>query len=114
MLSLAMGGAFAGLAGLYVSHALLARLPVDLAAGIGFEGLVVALLARNDPKYVPLAAFSYAYLKAGAQAMERASDVSREVVLVIQAVIVLLVVADRLLPTLMRLWPSTWKKGGSR
>lgn len=98
ILSMAIGGAFAGLAGLHLSNGLLKRLPVDLTPGIGFEGLVVALLARNDPKRVPLAAFMYAYLKGGAQAMERASDVSREVVLIIQALMVLLVVCERFVP----------------
>ena len=97
-LSMAIGGAFAGLAGFHLSHGLLKRLPVDLNPGLGFEGLVVALLARNQPRAVPLAALLYAYLKTGAQAMELASDVSREMVLVIQACIVLLVVSQRLLP----------------
>lgn len=98
MLSMALGGAFAAFAGVHVSNALLKRLPVDLTPGMGFEGLVVALLARNEPRNIPMAAFLYAYLRAGAQAMERTTDVSREVVLVIQAFIILFVVAERLLP----------------
>lgn len=98
MLSMALGGAFAAFAGMHVSNALLKRLPVDLTPGMGFEGLVVALLARNEPRNIPMAAFLYAYLRAGAQAMERTTDVSREVVLVIQAFIILFVVAERLLP----------------
>jgi simple sugar transport system permease protein len=97
-LSMAAGGAFAALAGLHISNGLLKRLPVDLAPGLGYDGLLVALLARNDPKAVPWAALFYAWLRTGAQAMERSTDVSREVVLVIQALIILFVVADRLLP----------------
>lgn len=99
--SLALGGALAGLAGLHMSNALLKRLPVELTPGIGFEGLVVALLARNDPKAIPMAALGYAYLKAGAQAMERVTDVPREVVLIVQAAVLLLVVCERL-------WPQRW------
>jgi simple sugar transport system permease protein len=94
ILSMAMGGLFAALAGLHISNALLKRLPVDLTPGIGFDGLVVALLARNDPKNVPVTACLYAYLRVGAQAMERTADVSREIVLVIQAFIILFVVAE--------------------
>ena len=101
VLAMAIGGAFAGLAALHVSHALLRRLPVDLNPGLGFEGLVVALLARNQPRAVPWAALLYAYLKAGAQAMERTADVSREMVIVIQACIVLFVVSEQLVPALM-------------
>jgi simple sugar transport system permease protein len=99
MLSMALGGVFAAFAGVHLSNAVLKRLPVDLTPGMGFEGLVVALLARHEPRAIPLAAFLYAYLRAGAQAMERTTDVSREVVLVIQAFIILFVVAERLLPT---------------
>ena len=98
VLSMALGGIFAAFAGVHVSNALLKRLPVDLTPGMAFEGLVVALLARNEPRAIPMAAFLYAYLRAGAQAMERTSDVSREVVLVIQAFIILFVVSERLLP----------------
>jgi simple sugar transport system permease protein len=97
-LSMALGGVFAGLAGLHLSNALLQRLPVDLTPGLGYDGLVVALLARNEPKAVPLAAFFYAWLRTGALAMERSTDVSREMVLVIEALIILFVVADRLVP----------------
>lgn len=98
ILSMATGGIFAAFAGIHISNALLKRLPVDMAPGLGFDGLVVALLARNDPKNIPLAAFFYAYLRTGAQAMERSSDVSREIVMLIQAFIILFIVADRLLP----------------
>jgi len=110
-LSMAMGGVFAGLAGLHVSHALLKRLPVDLTPGIGFEGLMIALLARNDPKAVPFAALMYSYLKVGAQAMEQASDVSRDMVLVIQSFIVLFVVSERLIsPTTLRWTTTRWRQ----
>ena len=98
-MAMGLGGLFAGLAGLHLSHGLLRRMPVDLAPGLGFEGLMVALLGRNDPRGVVLAAFLYAYLKVGAQAMERTTDVSREMVLIIQACVVLFVVSERLLPS---------------
>jgi simple sugar transport system permease protein len=72
--------------------------------GIGFEGIVVALLARNDPKAVPLAGLFYGYLRTGAQIMERSSDVTREMVLVIQAIIILLITAERVLPLIQAWW----------
>ncbi len=119
MLSMAAGGVFAGLAGAHIGHGLLKRLPVDLPAGLGLEGLVVALLARHEPRAIPMAAFLYAYLRAGAQAMERSSDVSREMVLVIQALIILFVVAQRLWPVdgpgaWLRRWMRRRSSPGSR
>jgi len=100
IMSMAIGGAFAALAGIHIAHALLKRLPVDLNPGMGFDGLVVALLARNQPRAIPMAAFLYATLRTGALAMERSTDVSRELVLVIEAVIILFILAERLLPAL--------------
>jgi len=74
------------------------KLIANITIGIAFEGIVVALLARNNPVAVPFAALAYGYLRAGADIMERSSDVSREMVLVIQAIIILLVTAERVLP----------------
>ncbi|MGO4568868.1 ABC transporter permease [Rhizobium sp. 2YAF20] len=100
-LSMALGGIFAGLAGFHISNALLKSLPVDLAPGLGFEGIVVALLARNNPLAIPVVAILYAYLRVGAQVMERSSDVTREMVMIIQAFIILFVVAERFGPSLL-------------
>lgn len=102
VLSMALGGALAGLAGFHIGHAVLGRLPVDLAPGLGFEGLLVALLARHQPRAILGAAFFYAWLRAGGQAMERGSDVSREIALVVQALVIVLVMAERW-P-----WPRRW------
>jgi simple sugar transport system permease protein len=105
-LSMAFGGIFAGLAGFHVSNALLKSLPVDLAPGLGFEGIVVALLARNNPLAVPVVAILYAYLRVGAQVMERSTDVTREMVLIIQAFIILFVVAERFGPAMIANWQA--------
>lgn len=97
-LSMALGGAVAGMAGFHIANAILKRLPSDFPAGLGFEGIVVALLARNDPRLIIPAALFYGYLRTGAQVMERTTDVSREMVLVVQAIIILLIVSEKLLP----------------
>jgi len=96
--SMALSGALAGLTGAYLAMGLLKKLTLNLSPGIGFEGIVVALLARNRPFGVLIAGLFYGYLRTGAQIMERSSDVTREVVMVIQAVIILLITAERLFP----------------
>ena len=100
-LSMAISGILAGLAGAHLANGLVKRLTLNLSPGIGFEGIVVALLARNDPLAVLVTGLFYGYLRTGAQIMERSSDVTREVVLLIQAIIILLVTAERLLPVLL-------------
>jgi simple sugar transport system permease protein len=103
-LSMAVSGILAGLAGAHLTMGLLKQLTLNISLGIGFEGIVVALLARNNPKAVPLAGLFYGYLRTGAQIMERSSDVTREVVLVIQAIIILLITAERVLPLIQAWW----------
>lgn len=101
-LSMALSGILAGLAGAHLVNGLLRRLTLNLSPGIGFEGIVVALLARNNPVGVLVAGLFYGYLRTGAQIMERSSDVTREVVLIIQAIIILLITAERVWPTVQR------------
>ncbi len=97
-LSMAISGVLAGLAGAHLVLGLLGRVTLGLSPNIGFEGIVVALLARNNPIGVLFAGLFYGYLRTGASIMERSSDVTREVVLLVQAVIILLVTAERLFP----------------
>ncbi len=103
-LSMAVSGILAGLAGAHLSMGLLKQLTLNLSLGIGFEGIVVALLARNDPRFVPVAGLFYGYLRTGAQIMERSSDVTREVVMIIQAIIILFITAERIVPLIQEWW----------
>ena len=98
VLTMAVSGIFAGLAGAHLAMGIHTKLILNISLGLGFEGIVVSLLARNNPLGVPFAGLAYGYLRAGADIMERSSDVSREMVLVIQAIIILLVTAERVLP----------------
>ncbi len=69
----------------------------DMSYNYGWDGIIVATLARNNPKYVAPAALFLAYLRAGAKIMNRRSDVPSEVIKIVQAIIILLIVAHGLL-----------------
>jgi len=101
-LAMAVSGILAGLAGAHLTMGIHGRVITQITASLGFEGIVVALLARNNPLMVPIAALAYGYMRAGADIMERSSDVPREMVLVIQAIIILLVTAERILPMVQK------------
>jgi len=96
MLSMAVSGIVAGLAGAHLSMGIFRQLISGLSFGLAFEGVVVSLLARNNPLVIPFTALLYAYLRSGAQFMERDANVSFEVVRIIQAVIILLITAEAL------------------
>ena len=102
IMAFAAGGVFAGLSGAHLAMGIHTKLIQNISLGLGFEGIVVATMARNNPLFVPLAGLAYGYLRAGADVMERSSDMSREMVLVIQAIIILLVTAERLLPVIQQ------------
>ena len=97
MLTMAISGILAGLAGAHLSMGIHRKLILNISVGLAFEGVVVALLARNNPLVVPFTGFLYAYLRTGAQVMERDADISAEVVRIIQAVVILLITAESLL-----------------
>jgi general nucleoside transport system permease protein len=100
-LSFIVGGALAGLAGAHLVFGVFGRLEPSMASGLAFLGIVIALLGRNNPFGIVVAAAFYAYLRVGGDAMEQQTDVGSELIVVIQAVIVLLVTAQAL-PLLVR------------
>ena len=62
-----------------------------------FAGIVVALLAKDNPLMVPLSACFIAYINTGANIMAMNSDVSSEMAQIIQGVIMLLIASGALL-----------------
>jgi simple sugar transport system permease protein len=101
-LAMTLSGITAGIAGTHLVLAINNRLVDAMGLGIGFEGVNISTLARGNPLLVPLVSFLYGYMRAGAEVMERTTDVSRELVIVIQAVILLMVTAERLMPTIQQ------------
>ena len=96
MLAMAISGAIAGLAGAGLVLGTFGRVNAAPSAGYGFDGIVVALLARNFPLAVIPAALFYSYLRVGADVMGQSTDVPFEMANVIQAIIILLITADTL------------------
>lgn len=65
--------------------------------GYGWDGMTVAILAKNNPAFVPLAAFFIAYLDRGCQLMATYCDISSNMIDIIQAVIFLFFAAEQFL-----------------
>jgi simple sugar transport system permease protein len=97
ILSQTLGGAIAGLGGAVEVMGMYARFQWTTLPGYGWDGVIIAILARNKPQFVPLAALFLAYLRVGANVMARVSDVPSEIITVIQAIMIMLVTATALL-----------------
>lgn len=63
----------------------------------GFDGFIIAIMARNNPFIVPIVALFFGYLRTGASEMARLTDVSNEVVFIIQAIMIILIGANAFL-----------------
>jgi simple sugar transport system permease protein len=97
ILSQLVGGFIAGIGGSIEILGMYKRFSWQNLPGYGWDGIIVAILARNNPAYVPLGAFFLAYLRIGADLMSRTSDVQNEVVAIIQGIIIVFIVAESFL-----------------
>ncbi len=92
-----IGGLLAGIGGSIETLGMYTRFSWQSLPGYGMDGVIVAILARNNPLYVPVAAFFLAYLRIGADLMSRYSDVPNELVALIQGVMIILIAASSFL-----------------
>src|SRR3984957_13549910 len=90
---MALSGALAGLGGAVQVSAISHRLYEKLSRGWGFEAIAVALVARLNPLAVVPAALLFGALDNGSQAMQRTQGISPELVQVIQALVILIILA---------------------
>lgn len=95
--SFVCGGGLAGLAGFGEVAGVYHCLPDSLSPGFGYTGIVIALLARLNPLWAVLVAYLLAALTVGAGGMQRAIGVPVSLVTVMEAVLILIVLATRLL-----------------
>jgi simple sugar transport system permease protein len=96
-------GALGGLLGsMFVQGQAFGQLTVLFEGGFAFEGVLIAIVARNRPLAVPVVAMFYAYLRQGAQLMNIRTDVPAEVISVVAALIILLVASQFGLPAWLK------------
>ncbi|MGH9838799.1 MAG: ABC transporter permease [Blastocatellia bacterium] len=97
VLAMALSGALAGMVGINEVLGYRYRYYHDYSPGYGFTGIAVALLGRNHPVGVVLAAILFGALIRGGLFVDIFSDkVSKDLVLVLQALIILFVAMEML------------------
>jgi general nucleoside transport system permease protein len=105
VLSLALSGALAGLGGAVQILGVDRAMPVLYSSDYGFDAIPVALLGQNQPLGVVLSAILFGALRNGSDVMQLRSGgaVSKEVIFIVQGVILLLVATPALIRWIYRI-----------
>ena len=93
-------GALSGLAGFMEVAGVQRRMIENLSPGFGYTAIIVALLGQTNPIGVLLAAVLFAALQIGSTTMESAVGVPSALTTIIQALVVLFLVAQNVVPVL--------------
>lgn len=99
-----LAGILCGLGGIIECLGLHKRFEWTTTPGYGFDGCMIAMLAGNNPFGVIGAAVFVGYLRVGADLVSRFTDVPTEMISILQAAIILLISADRLLHRYKQRW----------
>jgi ABC-type uncharacterized transport system permease subunit len=94
VLALTLGGLLAGLAGAVEILGVSGNMPAAYSTNIGFDAITVALLGRANPVGIVFGGLLLGAMRAGAPLMETVADVPRQMVDVLQGIILFFLAAD--------------------
>jgi simple sugar transport system permease protein len=78
-------------------------LSAGISPGFGFDGIAIALMARSRPKGVVLAALLFGAMRAGSTPMQSLTGVPIDLVVVVQALVIMFVAAPALVREIYRI-----------
>lgn len=103
VLTMALSGALAGLAGtaqvLGVNH----KMVRAFSTGYGFDSIALALLGNSHPLGVVLASLLFGFLRGGAARMQSVAGVPVEIIRIIQALVIIFVAAPEIIRGIYRI-----------
>lgn len=89
-----VSGILAGLAGAEQALGVYRSFYDGFSPGFGFDGIAVAMLAKNSPIGIAVAAVLLGALNSGGIAMQMMTSVTRDIVKVLEAIVILLLAAE--------------------
>ncbi|MFT3892317.1 MAG: ABC transporter permease [Anaerolineales bacterium] len=103
ILTMALSGALAGLAGTIEVTGLNYRHELGFSIGYGFDAIAIALLGKSHPLGVVLAAILFAAMRNGATRMQFLTQMPIDLISMLQALILLFVAADAIVRYIYRI-----------
>ncbi|MFK7805880.1 MAG: ABC transporter permease [Anaerolineae bacterium] len=98
-----LSGGLAGLAGANEILGLNHRLVASFTSGIGFDSIALALLGKNHPVGVVLAAILFGTLRNGATQMQLDAGIPIDIISIVQALVLAFIAAPAIVRTIYRL-----------
>ena len=89
-----LSGAISGLGGSVEVLGAYGKFNAGFAGSLGWDGVMIARVAKNNPFVVLLVALLWGMMKAGSLQMERMTDINRLTVTLVQAIFVLFITVD--------------------
>ena len=103
-------GLCGGLAGLVGANQLLSTGPSatpGFSSGFGFDAIALAMLGRSKPSGVVAAAFMFGILRAGSRSMQAATQTPVDIVVVIQALVIVFIAAPAIVSGIFHIKTKT-------
>ena len=111
VLTMALSGALAGLAGANQVLGLDHKLVRAFSTGYGFDSIALALLGNSHPAGVVLSSLLFGFLRGGAARMQSVAGVPVELIRIVQGMVIIFVAAPEIIRGLYRLKAAREEKG---
>ena len=101
---MSIAGGLAGMGGAVEILGITKNYPAEYIVTYGFDGIAVALLGRAHPFGVVGAALLFGIMRAGAGAMQRATEIPVDIISIVQGMILLFVAAQVVIDHALPKW----------
>ena len=110
VLTMALSGALAGLAGANQVLGLDHKMVRAFSAGYGFDSIALALLGNSHPLGVVLASLLFGFLRGGAARMQSVASVPVEIIRIVQGMVIIFIAAPEIIRRLYHLKAADGEK----
>ncbi|NLY46448.1 MAG: ABC transporter permease [Tissierella sp.] len=104
IVAMLISGGLCGMAGVFEVLGVHYRFLQNISPGYAFDGMLIALIVKNNPIGIILMSIFFGALKTGSISMENATGIPSELVLVIQSIIILFIAGEAGFKNIYKNW----------